>query len=216
MASVVDICNLALAHLADAANISSIVPAEQSAQAEACARFYPLARDQVLEAADWNFATRRVALAAVEGPPSSWRYAYAAPVNLIRAIGVLPATAADDDQVQDFILEASATGQPLVLTNTDQAVLRYVHRETDSTRFSPGYTTALSWLLASYLAGPVLKGKVGAAIKTSCERRYAVELSVASLANASARRTSTHQRFVPAHLAARGITPTETSWSTRE
>ena len=63
MASEVDICNLALGHLGDNATVSSISPPEGSAQAEHCARFYPLARDALLEMGYWNFAMRRVALA---------------------------------------------------------------------------------------------------------------------------------------------------------
>ena len=45
MATEVDICNLALAHLGDDATIASIKPPEGSAQAEKSARFYPIARD---------------------------------------------------------------------------------------------------------------------------------------------------------------------------
>ena len=63
MASEVDICNLALAHLGDSATVASINPPEGSAQAEMCQRFYPIARDSLLEMHNWGFATRRKALA---------------------------------------------------------------------------------------------------------------------------------------------------------
>ena len=63
MASVVDICNLALAHLGDDATISSIDPPEGSAQAEHCKRFYTSARDTLLQLHPWNFASKRIALA---------------------------------------------------------------------------------------------------------------------------------------------------------
>ena len=43
MATEVDICNLALAHLGDDATIATIKPPEGSAQAEKAARFYPIA-----------------------------------------------------------------------------------------------------------------------------------------------------------------------------
>ena len=72
MASPVDICNTALAYLGDVANVVSIDPAEGSAQAEHCARFYPLARDALLEMHDWGFATRRVALAGLANPTTQW------------------------------------------------------------------------------------------------------------------------------------------------
>ena len=45
MATEVDICNIALAHLGDDATIASLSPPEGSAQAEKAARFYPIARN---------------------------------------------------------------------------------------------------------------------------------------------------------------------------
>jgi hypothetical protein len=50
MSSVIDICNLALSHIGQAADVSSIDPPENSIEAEYCARFYPMARDTLLEA----------------------------------------------------------------------------------------------------------------------------------------------------------------------
>ena len=50
MASDVDVCNLALAHLGDEATVASISPPEGSAQAGHCARFYPMARDSASSA----------------------------------------------------------------------------------------------------------------------------------------------------------------------
>ncbi len=49
MPSVVDLCNLALAYLGDDATVASIDPPEGSAQAEHCQRFYPIARDTLLQ-----------------------------------------------------------------------------------------------------------------------------------------------------------------------
>ena len=58
MATEVDICNLALAHLGDDATIASLSPPEGSAQAEKAARFYPIARNTLLEMHTWNFASK--------------------------------------------------------------------------------------------------------------------------------------------------------------
>ncbi|NBQ76422.1 MAG: hypothetical protein EBU14_13895, partial [Acetobacteraceae bacterium] len=65
MASEVDICNLALANLGDTATVASINPPEGSAQSEHCSRFYPIARDTLLEMHNWNFSTRRILLPEV-------------------------------------------------------------------------------------------------------------------------------------------------------
>ena len=75
MASTVDICNLALAHLGDTATVASIDPPEGSAQSEHCARFYPIARDSLLEMHAWNFSMRRINLAQLTNSWPEWQYA---------------------------------------------------------------------------------------------------------------------------------------------
>jgi hypothetical protein len=96
MASVVDICNLALAHLGDNATIASIDPPEGSAQAEHCQRFYPIARDTLLEMHSWSFSTKRAYGAEVENTWSMWEYAYAMPNDASDIIAVIPPEARDD------------------------------------------------------------------------------------------------------------------------
>jgi len=96
MSSVVDICNLSLSHVGDSATVSSIDPPEGSAQAEHCARFYPIARDSMLEMAYWNFTARRVTLAQVTMDWPEWKYAYALPGDVLNIMGVLSHDAEDD------------------------------------------------------------------------------------------------------------------------
>lgn len=182
MASAVDICNLALGYLGDTANIASIDPPEGSAQADHCATFYPLARDALLEMHDWGFATKRVVLAPLVGTVSQWAYCYAAPSDLVNTISVLDKSATDDtseglgqsdpycltgDQLsyaytpQPFQLESADDGTSVIYTNQPDALLRYVARVTDTTKFSPLFIRTLAASLASMLAGPVLKGEAG-------------------------------------------------------
>ena len=97
MASDVYICNAALANLGDAATLMSIDPPDGSLQAENCARFYPMARDALLEMHDWSFATRRVLLAQLAiDVPSQWTYAYAAPNDMLNVIALLDGAGVDD------------------------------------------------------------------------------------------------------------------------
>lgn len=189
MASEVDISNLALGHIGDAANLQSINPPDGSAQSEHAQRFFPIARDSLLEMHDWSFASRRAALVQVTNPSTTWLYCYAQPVNMINAISVLPGDATDDTSVglimasswvetplptggvyttQPFALETLADGSEVILTNQASAVLRYTVRITDTTKFSPLFTELLSWSLAGMLAGPVMKGKEGASMAGSC------------------------------------------------
>ena len=66
MATEIDICNQALALLGERADVTSIKPVEGGRFAERCARDYPIARNLVLEAYPWSFATRRAALAVLQ------------------------------------------------------------------------------------------------------------------------------------------------------
>ena len=188
MASEVDICNLALARLGDNATVASIDPPEGSAQAEHCARFYPVARDSLLEMHAWKFATRRVLLAQLSTDTWNWPFAYAEPADVIKLLAVLSASAASDTDTQEYEAETDGNGTPIILTNQEDASLRYVARVTDTTVFSPLFIDALAWLLASYLAGPVLKGDAGAAMAKACLQSFMLALSNAKTSDANQRK----------------------------
>lgn len=193
MASEVDVCNLALARLGDEATVASIDPPEGSAQAEHCARFYPIARDALLEMHPWKFAVRRETLAALSVPSWNWAYAYAAPAGVLSFIAVLSATASSSDETQPFDVESDSNGAVIVLTDTEGATVRYIAHTTDTSRFSPLFIDALAWLLASHLAGPMLKGDTGAAMAKSCYQNFLVALAHARTSDANQRKVK------PAH-----------------
>lgn len=188
MAAEVDICNLALARLGDSATVASIDPPEGSAQAEHCARFYPIARDTLLEMHAWKFATRRSALAqAATNPVTNWAYAYLEPANVLRLLAILPNESYGDEKPQPYETETGSDGTTLILSNQSTAVARYIVRVTDSAKFSPLFVEALSWLLASYLAGPVIKGDTGAAVAKSCYQNFFTIYVRATLSDANQR-----------------------------
>lgn len=215
MASEVDICNLALGHIGDNATVASIDPPEGSAQAEHCARFYPIARDNLLEMHYWNFTMRRVSLSSVTNNWPEWQYAYAVPSDCLAAIAVMPPDANDDYSTrfvptdtpdfahnyspmiaagryvpQPFSLETLDDGSAVIYTNQEQAMLRYSAYVKDPTRFSPLFVMALSWHLASLLAGPVIKGDQGAAEAKRCAQMMAGYLSQAKERDSNQRRNT--------------------------
>lgn len=218
MATEVDICNLALAHLGNAATVASINPPEGSAEADHCARFYPLARDTLLEMHAWGFALKRVALAQVANAASEWLYAYAAPNDAVNLLEVLPPDATDDINAQvpfpsdsyglsaiqvynpvtigyttqPYSSEIDANGNQIILTNQEQAVLRYTALITDTSLFSPLFTMTLSWHLAAMLAGPVLKGESGISETERATKMMAAMLSQAKNSDANQRRVTPH------------------------
>src|SRR4051812_42442865 len=95
----VDIVNLALSHLGDKANVSSISPPDQSVQAQHAARYYDHVRDGLLESFAWKFALRRATLALrADISIGSWAYVYAEPNNCLRIVNILPEGYSKDSQ----------------------------------------------------------------------------------------------------------------------
>ena len=214
MSSEVDICNLALARLGDEATVTDINPPEGSVQAEHCARFYPIARNSLQENHAWGFCTRRIVLAELtdySGSISQWEYCYAKPNQALKIISVIDPNAANDykglppvqyplDQGQNvdilsqytpvpFALETLADGTNVIWTNQEDAECRFTRIVTDTTKFTPLFTDALSWYLASMLAGPVLKGRTGITVGQSCLKEMGRVLSSAAMSDANNTRT---------------------------
>ncbi len=188
MASEVDIINLALSRLGDSATVSSISPPEGSAQAEHAARFYPIARNSLLELHSWGFATRRKPLAMLTSNSSVWDFAYATPAGMLAPLCVLPNDATDDAaDTRPYIIESDDSGGRILYTDQADAILRYTALITDTTRFSPLFVDALSWLLASNLAGPLLKGDAGRNASMSCYSVFERLLGKATLIDANQR-----------------------------
>ena len=189
MATEVDICNLALAHLGDDATIASLSPPEGSAQAEKAARFYPIARNTLLEMHTWNFAAKRGNIALTTNSLDQWDYAYVAPADMMSPVAIISPTAQNDyatrmsagdtpggitSNYAPTIVAGQYTPQQfeiegdLIYTNQENAMLRYQAFITDPSLFSPLFVITLSWHLASMLAGPVIKGDQGAAEAKRC------------------------------------------------
>ena len=220
MASEVDICNIALGHLGDEAAISAIAPPDGSVQAAHCARIYPMARDELLEMHNWRFAVKRKALAllATTEQPQEWAYTYGYP-TCIRVIAIRPAnepTTSNSNLIFDeqeflaapktypFTVEALDDGTQVIYTNVEDATVHYVAAITDVAKFSPLFRAALARLMAHYLAGPIVKGKVGIEVaRTQLELFEKIASPRAKASDANARRDTSYDNFVPSSLAAR-------------
>lgn len=185
----VDIANLALSYLGDTATVASISPPEGSAQAQHCARFYPMAVAQTLEGHDWNFITERSALAVLTTPYSDrWLYAYAPPADLNTMISVVPSidyNALDPtlylgysdwtywpdwfpcelmwERLKNFEIEVDSLGRNVLLSNLENAIGRYTVNTASESNFPAIFTECVTRRLASMLAGPLIKGSEGRA-----------------------------------------------------
>lgn len=164
MASVVDICNMALSRLGDEANIASIDPPDDSVQANYCSTFYPLALTFALDKHNWRFATRRFTLPSrANEAADEWQYCFAVPsdlVNLIR-ISAPPVNGGDIE----YSMEIASDNSQVLYCNVSPVQLVYVSSTVSTSLFPPSFVEFLSTVLASYLAGPMIKGDVG--VKTA-------------------------------------------------
>lgn len=216
MASIVDICNIALSNLGSRAQITSISPPDGTVEAGYCARFYPIARKEALDQHAWTWSKKRALLAPVTNPSETWLYAYAVPSDCLSPLRVLQQNTARDiftypfgpfftaDDYQLFTERGSADFQvegDVLLTNEPDAVLLYTRDITDTTKFSASFTTYLADLLSAYLAGPIVKGESGA--KTSATWRKVAAQVMKEAAVQDANSSSERAEHMPAHLRAR-------------
>ncbi len=187
---------MALSHIGSDARVSSVSPPDGSVEAGHCATFYDQARTEMLEIGSWAFSLARASLAEVANPSSVWVYAYAKPSDCLRALRIPRASPPVTVFTQDLIpyphtddrdgAQYDVEGE-VILTNEPAATLLYVRDVTDSTKFTPSFTNALSLLLAGYLAGPIIKGtesiRVGDALRERA--RAMADASATASANAS-------------------------------
>lgn len=183
MASPSDICNLGLGHIQGAADVSSISPPDNTREAKLCAKFYPVARDTVVGAYNWGFATRRTLLASIGSPPDGWLYRYKAPNDYLKSISLY--IAGSSEAALDYDEEGDDQEGTVILANVDAAYLKYIQRVTVSARFPPLVVTSISWLLASYLAGPLGKSVQD---RNGALREFALNLAEAKTVDANNRK----------------------------
>jgi hypothetical protein len=209
MASIVKICNMALSHIGSSATISAINPPDGSVEAGHCSTFYDQARTELLEPGAWQFSLTRETLAMVTNESTQWLYAYALPSTCMRALRVLtPAvglTVFNEDE-RDFVANDRTSADfdiegTVLFSNHEDASLVFVRDITDSGKFTASFTAALSYLLASYLAGPIVKGTEGMKIGDGMRQRA---MSLAdTAATASANASSQLNDWMPGSIRAR-------------
>lgn len=151
MASVVQICNMALTRIGQSQLIASLE--EQSLAAELCTLHYAEARDNVLRDFDWPFAEARVFLSDIGSPPVNWAYRYRYPTDCLKARRLaIPGNENPTSDERTPYNVVYAVGGRAIITNQEAAELVYTVRVEDTTYFDPMFVSALSWRLAAELA----------------------------------------------------------------
>lgn len=200
MTSEVEICNLALSNIR-AGSINSLT--ESSLQAQLCKLKYYIMRDRCLREIPWQFNHKLVALASVTTEVFNWAYAYQYPTDclkinrLVGAYEELPngsttvISRAYDNSV--IPLKDIRSQIPYEVFNfndnkvigADESELRidYAAKVTDPNLFSDDFIMALSHLLSSELAIPIVGAELGRALRNDSLQLYRSYLASAIAAD---------------------------------
>lgn len=157
MATQVQICNLALAHLGQTGTTIANLVTDKGLTATQCRIHYDVAREFVLADHDWNFAEKVVYLADIGNPPQHWAYRYDYPSDCLKFRHINGD--ARTGRRPPFRVMLTEGGQRCIVTDRRQAEGVYTADITNTTVFSPGFVEAFSWYLAAALA-PALTGDV--------------------------------------------------------
>jgi hypothetical protein len=151
----IDICNMALSHIA-VKSITSID--EQSEPARKCKLFYNPALDAYLRDHDWNFAGQNEALALIADETiHGWGYLYKYPSNCLFVRKIFDESTdftTKDSELFDLV-QSPDTNQKAIATDVATAYIRFTKRVTDANMFDPLFVEGFSYKLASLIAKPL-------------------------------------------------------------
>jgi hypothetical protein len=186
----IDVCNLALGEVRAKA-ITSIN--DNTPEARACATYYQMCLQSLLEAHPWSYAQRRATLATllVNDRDGEWGYAYAKPADMASGGELItpgmPPTGVFSPWPSDwprpvgwqtmFVLDGGT-----IYTNLSPAVLQYTSYDLDEASMPMLFKKALSLELASYLAVPLrddrtLKGELIQQAEVAKQRAMADDIN---------------------------------------
>lgn len=179
MASVIQICNVALGRLGNSRVIASLT--EKSKEAAVCNLFYEDCRDAVLADFPWRFATKRVALADLDIEQPDWQYSYRYPTDCMRIVAIVSPDGERFVTPEQRIpyevgSDENGTGR-LILTDLQKAWLRYVSKVTDPNMFDAEFRDALAWRLAAEINMQITGD---ANLGNRAEQKYQLTISSAS------------------------------------
>ncbi len=158
MASITDVCNMALSHLGISKEIGNVTT-EQSTEAAACRRFYDSTRESVLTDYAWPFAARFYILNLVEESPNNeWAYSYRYPSGCLTIRRILSGLREDTDDSKIPYKIAQDDQGILIYTDKEDAEVEYTADVDDEDLFSASFKLALSYRLAGYIAPRLTAG----------------------------------------------------------
>ncbi len=153
--SATQICNLALSNIGARSTVEDFTT-EDTAEANECLLWYDFSRKQVLRMHNWTFARKRLTLAshAVIPPVGLWSFRYQYPADCVKALLIVNPFGRQANVIPYEIETAEDEGAvtKTILTNLENACLKYTFDVQDTTLFSEFFTEALSFNLAQHIA----------------------------------------------------------------
>lgn len=187
MADEIEICNLALSNIR-AGSINSFT--ESSLQAQNCKLKYAFMRDRCLKES-WDFNRTIAALATIEVTIYNWAYAYSYPANCLKIHRIIPEyeeITGDASVVSRLIdtqvLPISAyrrqvpheifnfSNVKVIGCNETTLYIDYAKKVEDPNLFSDDFILALSHLLASEIAVPLVGAEKGRQLRSDSLQLY--------------------------------------------
>lgn len=155
MSARIDICNVALVSMLGANSINSLD--DDSDEARAMKFCYYIARDAVLEDANWTFATKRFQPAENADPPEfGWTYSYTIPSDIMRVTNVLREAFTVgffyDTRMPEEYKSAHVVEGNEILSNDNPIYCLGIRTMEDEGNYSPLFEEAFAGKLASLCA----------------------------------------------------------------
>jgi|TARA_B100000242_G_scaffold151703_1_gene108335 hypothetical protein len=146
MASLVDICNSALNQLG-ASTIISLT--ENSKNARIISQRFDSVRDQVFREHPWNALTKRIKLAQdSQAPVYEFSFAYTLPSDCLKVLSFSDSTS--EYLAKNDINYKIENGK--LLTSSSVVYLKYIARETDTSKYDSSLSETISAALAADIA----------------------------------------------------------------
>ena len=204
-----DIFNMALSAAQEKATISD--PNEDTKLGKLCRLWYPIARRRLLKAGAWPCATSyaRLAVLSERGNTDVWESTDPAP-GYQYAYG-LPDTMLAPQRLHNWMPfeRVFANGLPTLVTNAEDAVLRYTFDQESTAYWDDGLVLAVSAFLAALLSKNI-NGKLGLYDRLVQEADGYAAVARMEIANEE----EVTQEALPGNIVARGYggTPTQTRY----
>jgi hypothetical protein len=153
MATMVDICNYALANLS--VQPIATMTDKTSKAARNCNLLFEITRDTVLRDFPWGFANQEIVLALSSGDTASgWSYVYQYPANCLKVRKVFM-DGLPDPELSDPFDEQMIGGSLKIVTNTSKARAKFTAKIKDTTFYDVQFIEAFSYKLAAAVAIPM-------------------------------------------------------------